>query len=167
MRDAAPAIAHDLIARTHHVFASAYLDLLRPARLGQERGDIEWVARERRDRAIELHALFVAHQIKPDRAGRNRARLAVLHPERYVLAVIGRGKTGIEIRRPGIGVMRAGESALGVASAIGVERVFDDVMALRANRMNEKLAGELRQGETLPHRLAVDDDRGRARRDFL
>jgi hypothetical protein len=63
--------------------------------------------------------------------------------------------------------MRARESALAIAAAIRIERVFYDVMALRADRMDEKLAGEFRQSETLPHRFAVDRDRRRTGRDVL
>ena len=54
--------------------------------------------------------------------------------------------------------MRGGENAGLVA--IGVERVFDDVVARDADGMHEQLAGERRQLEACANFVAVDHDGG-------
>ena len=59
--------------------------------------------------------------------------------------------------------MRGGKNVWRVA--IGVERVFDDVVAGGAHRMNKELAGEGGQIEARANFAAVDDERSfRARR---
>ncbi len=166
MRDAAPAARRHLVARAHHILAGADLDLLRPTRLGQEVRHVERVAGEGRDRGGDALDRAIPHEVEADGMGRDGARLAVLHPERHALARIGRRQAGIEIRRPGIGVMGAGEAG-GIVGAEGIERVFHHVMAGRADHVEKELAGEFRQLEAAADLAAVEHDRGGAGRHRL
>ena len=87
--------------------------------------------------------------------------MAILDPEDDPLAGSGRGQAGIAVGRPGIGVMGARERPVARTARLtkGVERVFDDVVAGRADDMDEELTGKLAEAELLAHPAAVDRDR--------
>ncbi len=141
VRDARAPIGRDhLIARAHQMLARLDLDLLRPACIGQEFGHAQPARRKGGDLLVERDNAIAAHQAKTDLAPGNGAGMAVLHPQHDLLASVRRRQAGIEIGRPGIGVMGLRQHA--VAIAIGVERVFDDVVSGRAYHMHEELAGK-------------------------
>ena len=143
-----------LVARADEMLAGLDLELVGPARIRPQLGDVQRIAGEPGDRAVQPGDLGPAHQVEPDALGRNRAGMAVLHPHDDFLAIPRRRKTGIEIRRPGIGVMGAGQHRWIVT--IGVQRIFHDVMAGAIDHMHKKLAGEIAQPVLRAHFGAVD-----------
>ena len=147
--------------------ARAQLDLRRPAQVRAARcatstatvanGPTSCVSGDRPLRA---------HAVERDGAGRDRRRVAVLQPQDHPLVLARRRQAGVAIRRPGIGVVRAGQAGA-VVAGIGVERVFHHVVAGRADRVHEQLAGERRQAEALAHRAAVDGEAAGPGRNLL
>ena len=82
------------------------------------------------------------------------AGVGILDEERDGFIRAGRGQAGVEVGRPGVGVMVAGQRA--ALGAIGVERVFNDVMAGDPERVHKQRAAEVAEAEALAHRAAVD-----------
>ena len=97
----------------------------------------------------------------PARPGRDRHRVAVLHPQHHAFVVARRGQAGVAIGRPGVGVVRAGQAGA-VVGRVGVQRVFHHVMAGGADRVDEQLAGERRPGRSAraPSRLSIENPAG-------
>ena len=128
VRDAAPLAGENLVARPDDMLAGAQFDLPRPEKIRQQLGDIDRAAGERPERLGQRDDALLAHRVEPDRAGRDRRRMAVLHPQDHALAGCRRRQPGIAIGRPGIRVVRAGQRAVRLASGIAehVERIFDD-----------------------------------------
>src|SRR2546423_13545176 len=87
--------------------------------------------------------------------------MAVLDPKDDPLAGSRRRETGVAVGRPGVRVMRAGQRAVldGARLAVGIERVFNDIVPGRADDMDEQLAGKIDEPESRAHLLAVDRDR--------
>ena len=85
--------------------------------------------------------------------------MAVLHPQQHLLVCVGRGQAGVAVGRPGVGVVRHGQPQvrpLAGLAAVGVEGVFHHIVAGHSDRVDEQLAGELRQVETRAYLAAVD-----------
>ncbi len=156
VREPAALAADHLIARADHVAPGGDLDLLRPARVGQQRGDIQGNAGERGDGFGIGDLPVVADQAQRDLARRDFDRQAVLDPEDHPLILARCGQAGIEIGRPGVGVVGAAEARAVVVD--DVERVLDHVVARRAGYVHEQLSLEGRQVEAGPHLAAVDHD---------
>ena len=152
----------DLVARPDDVLARAKFDLPGPGEIRQQLGDIDRPAGERTERLGQRDDALFAHRVEPDRAGRYRRRMAVLHPQDDALARRRRRQPGIPVGRPGIRVVRRGKSDVPLAAGIAehVERVFHDVMPGRPGNVQEKLAGEVAGRESGSHIAAVDRDRG-------
>ena len=84
--------------------------------------------------------------------------MAVLDPQHDGLIGLRRGQPGIQVRGPGIRIVRAGKPR-GVV-AVGVERIFDDVMSRHAQHVDEQRAGVFTELEAPAHRLAVHHQTG-------
>ena len=155
--DALPAgLGHDLVARAHEIPPRPDLDLLRPGGVGQQACDRQLAGGERGDLAVEPGDALRAHQVKPHPAGRDWARVRILHPQNHVFVLCRCRQTGVVIGRPGVGVVGAGQNrAVGTE---GVERIFQHVVPGGADHVNEKLSGEFAQAEALAHRAAVYGD---------
>ncbi len=158
MRDAPFGVirAHDLVARPHEIAPGPDLDLVGETRLGQQLAEIDRRGAKRRHFAVPPGDILRPHDVDADGAGGNRHRMAVLHPEQQGLARLGRRHAGIQIGRPGIGVVGATELPAGFRET--VDRVFHHVVALDADRVDEQRAGEIAQAKPLAHRAAVDAD---------
>ena len=63
--------------------------------------------------------------------------MRVLHPQDNALAIRGRWQAGVVVGGPGIGIMGTGQNR--VVVAIGIERVFDDVVTGDTDCMNKEL----------------------------
>ena len=85
--------------------------------------------------------------------------MAVLNPKQHALVVARCGQPAIEVGRPGVGVMGAGKITRVVA--VSIEGVFDDVVALHADGVNEELTGEFLKPEPGADLRAVDGDAAR------
>ena len=161
MRDAPAVPGNDLVARAHDMLAGAQLDLPRPSETRQQFGDIDSAAGEGADRLGQHNDGLLAHRVEPDRAGRDRAGVAVLHPQDDPLAGARRRQTGIAVGRPGVRVMGAGQRPVARCAgfAKGVESVFDDIVARRPDDMDEELAGKVAEAELRADPATVDRDR--------
>ena len=148
------AVGDHFVARAHEVLAGLHLDLLRPARLGQQLGGVDGQRPEGRNLAVQPGYLRLAHEVEADAAGGYRRWVAVLHPEQHLLAVPGRRQAAVEVGRPGVGVVGAGQHL--VAVAVGVEGVLDDVMSGDAADVQEETPGEGAEAEAFAHVLGVD-----------
>ena len=167
MGDAHALAARHLIARTHDVPPCAQLDLCRPAqRPAAARATSTGDGRERPDLLRQRHRSLRAHAVERDRARPGSARrgcsAATGSPARprAAPAVRRSDRTARHWRH----ACRTG--CCRCRDAIGVERVFHHVMARRADRVHEQLAGEFRQAEALAHRAAVDGKTARPRLEF-
>ncbi len=159
MGDAEPAVGGGhFIARAHEMLSGLDLELRRPAGIRPQLGDVQRIGGETRNRPVEPGDLRLSHQVEADALGRDGTGMAVLHPQHDLFAVTRSRQAGIEIRRPGIGVMGAGQHRWRVA--IGVQRVFHDVVAGAVDHMHEKLAGEVVQPMLRAHFGAVDHHGG-------
>ena len=85
--------------------------------------------------------------------------MAVLHPQHDLFIGLGRRQPGVVVGRPRVGVVRARQLVRSIAEH--VERVLDDVVADRADYVDEKLARELAEAEAPAHLAAVDRDPAR------
>ena len=173
VRDSAAPRLNHLIARAHHVLSGAQFDLRRPDEIGQQPGDIDGAAGKRADRAVDRRDPLVAHRIEADRARRDWDRVAVLHPQHDLLAGGGRRQSGVTVCRPGIGVMGCGERSVvalrrvGAAVAKGVERIFDDIVPGRSDRVHKQLAAEFGEAKARANLAAVEHDAAGCRSAFL
>ena len=158
-------LAQDLVAGPHHVSAGAQLDLRRPVHARQQLRHVHGHAGKWRHLAVQRHRVLGAHLVERDGAGGDRRGVAVLHPQEHLLVRVGRGQAGVAVGRPGVGVVGDREAevrSLARLAAVDVERVFHHVVAGHADRMDEQLAGELRQAEAGAHLAAVDGERAGA-----
>src|SRR2546423_1054567 len=90
--------------------------------------------------------------------------MAVLHPKQNALVGARGGQARIEVARPGIGIVGARQRCVVAFLPDGIERVFHDVVACGADRVQKQLARESRKIETLPDLAAVEDDGAELRR---
>jgi hypothetical protein len=78
--DAPPALRDDLITGPHEMLSGMELDLPRPEQAGQKRADLDPKRGKGRDLLRDRRHAFFAHRREPQRARRNRRRVAVLNP---------------------------------------------------------------------------------------
>src|SRR5579884_2950017 len=166
MGDAPPALVDNFIPRTHDVLSGAQLDLARPAKPRQVFADIDDAAGERADRTVDRRTHFFAHRMQAQRAGRDRAGMAVLHPQQHALFRRRRRQPGIALGGPGIGVVGAGQHAIARLALVAenVEGILDDIVPGGAGNVQEQLACEVAEAETGADIAAVDDERAGADR---
>ena len=107
----------DLVARPHHVFAGAQLELSRPSNLGQKLPDIHRARGKGRNWLVQRHHAVIAHSVEPNGSRRYRDWVTVLDPEDDLLAGGRCRQAGIAVGRPGIGVMGCRQRLVTAAAA--------------------------------------------------
>ena len=158
MIDAPPPVRRHFIARAHKPFSGANLQLPRPPRVRQQFGNIHRARAEGRNFLLQpSDVLVVAHFIQPHFAGGDGGRMGILHPQQDLFALLRGRESGVEVGRPGVGVVGAAEFGFVVAES--VHDIFHNVVAGAVHHRDEELPAKFGQFEFAANVAGVQNNR--------